>query len=77
MGNNNPCEAISEEKVRIKMFGVVRTILHVKHAPTLKKNLLSLRVFDDQGFLFSGKNWSKSNKNSLGCTKGRKSRQSV
>lgn len=57
MANDNPCEVVGEGEVRIKMFdGVVRTIHHVRHVSGLKKKLLSLGVFDEQGYRFNDEN---------------------
>lgn len=48
MGNANPCEVVGEGEVRIKLFdGVIRTIQHVRHVPSLNKKLLSHGVLDE------------------------------
>ncbi|GKF22988.1 retrovirus-related pol polyprotein from transposon TNT 1-94, partial [Tanacetum coccineum] len=36
--------------------GVVRTLTDVRHVPDLKKNLISLGVFDSKGFKYTSEN---------------------
>jgi len=54
MGNNMTCKVVGIGTVRIKMYdGVVRTLSDVLHMPDLKKNLLSLGIFDSQGYKYT------------------------
>lgn len=56
MGNNATCPVIGISTVKIKMFdGVVRVLSNVRHVPDLRKNLISLGVLDDLGYLYSSK----------------------
>ena len=55
MGNNMTCKVVGIGTVRIKMYdGVVRTLFDIRHVPYLKKNLLSLGIFDSQGYKYTG-----------------------
>ena len=55
MGNNITCTVVGIGTMRIKMYdGVVRTLSDVRHVPDLKTNLLSLGVFDSQGYKYTG-----------------------
>ena len=55
MGNNMTCKVMGIGIVRIKMYdGVVRTLFDVCHVPDLKKNILSLGIFDSQGYKYTG-----------------------
>ena len=55
MGNNITCTVVGIGTMRIKMYdGVVRTLSDVRHVPDLKKNLLSLGIFDSQGYKYTG-----------------------
>ena len=55
MGNNMTCKILGIGIVRIKMYdGVVRTLSNVCHVPDLRKNLLSLGIFDSQGYKYTG-----------------------
>lgn len=55
MGNNASCKIAGPGIVRIKMFdGVVRTLGNVKHAPDLKRNLISLGTLDSKGYKYTG-----------------------
>lgn len=52
MGNNHTCQVEGIGNVRIKMFdGVTRTLTNVKNVPTLTRNLFSLGVLDDLGYV--------------------------
>ena len=49
MGNNNVCKIIGIGSVKIKTFdGTVRALHEVRHAPRLKRNLISLGMLDDK-----------------------------
>ena len=55
MGNNMICKVLGIGIVRIKMYdGVVRILSNVRHVPDLRKNLLSLGIFDSQGYKYTG-----------------------
>ena len=55
MGNNMTCKVMGIGTVRIKMYdGVVRILSNVCHVPDLRKNLLSLGIFDSQGYKYIG-----------------------
>lgn len=48
LGNNTICKTVGIGTIRIRMHdGVVRTLTDVRHVLKLKKNLISLRTFDD------------------------------
>ena len=50
MGNNASCKVVGIGTVRIRMFdGVVRTLGDIKHAPDLKRNVISLSTLDKKG----------------------------
>ena len=54
MGNNMTCKVVGIGTVRIRMYdGVVRTLSDVCHVPDLKKNLLSLGIFNSQGYKYT------------------------
>ena len=54
MGNNMTCKVLGIGTVRIKMYdGVVRTLSNVRHVPDLRKNLVSLGIFDSQGYKYT------------------------
>jgi len=49
-----PCQTIGIGSIKSWMHdGVVRTLANVRHAPELKKNLISLGKLDDNGYKFS------------------------
>ena len=55
MGNNMICKVLGIGTVRIKMYdGVVRTLSNVCHVPDLRKILLSLGIFNSQGYKYIG-----------------------
>ncbi|XP_070043019.1 uncharacterized mitochondrial protein AtMg00300-like [Nicotiana tomentosiformis] len=55
MGNNAACKVIGKGTVRIKMHdSMVRTLTDVRHAPDLKKNLISLGTLESLGCKYSG-----------------------
>ncbi|GJR12409.1 retrovirus-related pol polyprotein from transposon TNT 1-94 [Tanacetum coccineum] len=57
MGNDSPCKVIGIGTIQIRMHdGVVRTLTDVRHVPDLKKNLISLGVFDSKGFKYTSEN---------------------
>ena len=50
IGNNVTCKVVGLGIVRIKTYdSVVRTLSNVRHVPNLKKNLLTLGIFNSQG----------------------------
>ena len=54
MGNDATCLVIGIGTVKIIMFdGVVRILSNVRYVPDLRKNLISLEVLDDLGYLYS------------------------
>ena len=55
IGNNVTCKVFGLGTVRIKTYySVVRTLSNVRHVPNLKKNLLTLGIFNSQGYKYSG-----------------------
>ncbi|GJW21741.1 retrovirus-related pol polyprotein from transposon TNT 1-94 [Tanacetum coccineum] len=57
MGNDSPCKVVGIGTIQIRMHdGVVRTLTDVRHVPDLKKNLISLGVFDSKGFKYTSEN---------------------
>ena len=51
MGNNMICKVLGTGIVRIKMYdGIVRTLSNVRHMPDLRKNILSLGIFNSQRY---------------------------
>ena len=57
MGNNASCQTVGIGNVKIKMYdGTIKTLSDVRHVPDLKKNLISLGVFDLNGYKFTGQN---------------------
>ena len=57
MGNNNGCKIVGIGLVKIKMFDEVTRILHgVRHAPELKRNLISLGMLDNFKYSFNSDN---------------------
>ena len=50
MGNNNECEIIGRGLVLLGLTENKEVLLRdVRHVPKLKRNLISLRILDDQG----------------------------
>ncbi|KAH9762289.1 hypothetical protein KPL70_000762 [Citrus sinensis] len=57
MGNNNVCKIVGMGSVKIEMFdGSVQTLSDVRHAPRLKRNLISLGMLDGMGYHFKSEN---------------------
>ncbi|KAK9185556.1 hypothetical protein WN943_025912 [Citrus x changshan-huyou] len=57
MGNNNVCKIVGVGSVKIEMFdGSVQTLSDVRHAPRLKRNLISLGMLDGMGYSFKSEN---------------------
>ncbi|KAH9697399.1 hypothetical protein KPL71_023589 [Citrus sinensis] len=57
MGNNNVCKIVGMGSVKIEMFdGSVQTLSDVRHAPRLKRNLISLGMLDGMGYSFKSEN---------------------
>ena len=55
MGNIASCKVAGIGTVRIRMFdGVVCTLGDVRHAPNLKRNLISLSTLDSKGYKYTG-----------------------
>ena len=53
MGNNANCKIVGMGLVRVRCHdGIVRTITKLHHVPNLKKNLISLSIFDKQGYKY-------------------------
>lgn len=54
MGNNISYKIVGVGSVRIKMFdGIMWTLIYVWHVPKLKKNMISLGVFDYSDYMFT------------------------
>ncbi|KAH9699128.1 hypothetical protein KPL71_024224 [Citrus sinensis] len=57
MGNNNVCKIVGMGSVKIEMFdGSVQTLSDVRHAPRLKRNLISLGMLDSMRYSFKSEN---------------------
>ena len=57
MGNNNGCKIVGIGSIKIKMFdGVMRTLHGVRHAPKLKRNMISLGMLDNSKYSFNSDN---------------------
>ncbi|KAH9800568.1 hypothetical protein KPL71_000711 [Citrus sinensis] len=57
MGNNNVCKIVGMGSVKIEMLdGSVQTLSDVRHAPSLKRNLISLGMLDGMGYSFKSEN---------------------
>ena len=55
IGNDAPCEIANVGTIRIKMFDeIVKTLGDVKHAPDLKRNLISLSTLDSKEYKYTG-----------------------
>ncbi|KAH9681558.1 CCHC-type domain-containing protein [Citrus sinensis] len=56
IGNNNVCNIVGIGSVKIKMFyGTIRSLHKVRHAPRLKRNLISLGMLDSLGYFFKSR----------------------
>ena len=59
--------------MKIKMYdGIIKTLSDVRHVPELKKNLISLRVLDSNGYKFTGHNGENVSKGALVVMKAEK-----
>ena len=57
MDNDSSSKIIGIDTIKVRIFdGVVRTLSNVKYVPKLRKSLISLRVLDNLGYVFSIKN---------------------
>lgn len=57
LGNNHACKIRGIGTIYIRMFdGVVRKITDVRYVPGMKRNLLSLGVFDSKGYRYGSYN---------------------
>lgn len=55
VGNNVTYKVVGIRLVRIKIYGgVARTLFNVCHVPNLRKNIMSLGIFDSQGYKYTG-----------------------
>jgi transposase InsO family protein len=72
MGDSSRCKIVGIGDVKIQMFdGCVRTISNVRHVPELRKSLLSLGKFDENGLKFVGeKGYLKIIKGAMVVAKG-------
>ena len=73
LGNNVTCKVAGIGTVRIKMYdGVVRTFSNVFCMPDLRKNILSLGIFESHGYKYTGEDGVlRINKGALGLIKGK------
>ena len=72
MGDNEPCQIVGKEKIKIKLQNENHWLLHeVRHVPRLSRNLISVGQLSDEGCVvtFNDKNW-KVSKDSLVVAKG-------
>ena len=54
MGNNVKCNVAAVSTIKIKTHdGVIRTLSNVRHAPDLKRNLISLGTLESKGCKYS------------------------
>ena len=52
LGNNKPCKVQGIGSIRIKMYnGVEKVLERVRYIPKLKRNLISLGVLDELGYV--------------------------
>ena len=52
LGNNRPCKVQGIGSVRIRFHsGAERVLTNVRYFPELKRNLISLEMLDELGFL--------------------------
>ncbi|KAG8472196.1 hypothetical protein CXB51_036507 [Gossypium anomalum] len=74
MGNNTSCKIAGFGTIKVKMFdGVVRTLSDVRHAPELKRNLISLNTLDSKGYRYTAESGVlKISKGSLIVMKGQR-----
>jgi hypothetical protein len=72
MGDNTPCEVIGIGSVKIKTHdGMTRTLIDVRHIPTMFRNLISLSTLDNLGYkYFASGGVLKVSKGSLIVMKG-------
>ena len=57
MSNDAACKVVGIATINIKMFdNVVRTLGEVQHVPEVKKNLISLRTLDSNGYCYKSEN---------------------
>ena len=74
LGNNKPCKVEGVESVRIKMYnGVEKVLENVRYIPELKRNLISLGMLDELGYVIKAEiGMLKISKGSLIVMKGLK-----
>ena len=52
MGNDAICKVVRKGIIRLKMLdGIIKELVNVRHAPDLKRNLISLGMLDKMGCL--------------------------
>lgn len=53
LGNNKPCKVLRVVSIRIRIWdGMERLMQNVRYVPELKRNLVSLGMLDEQGYVF-------------------------
>lgn len=53
MGNNAACKLVGIGSIRIKMhYGIMRTLTDARHAPDLRKNMISLGTLDSNSYTY-------------------------
>ena len=72
--NDVSCRVVMIGNIIVKMFdGVIRTLCDVRHVPNLRKNMISLKTLDGNGFNYKSVNGvMKVNKYVLIVIKGQK-----
>ena len=58
MADDSSAKAIGIGTVKVKIFGVVRTLANVRHVPRLRRSLISLGALDTLGCEYSAKSGS-------------------
>jgi hypothetical protein len=79
MGNGVHCKITSIGNIRIKMFdGVIRTLYDVRHVLEVEKNLISLGIFDSNGYGYKSEGGvMKVTKGAMVVMKGHKSSKNI
>lgn len=53
MGNDDACKDVSVGTMKVKMYDdIVRIFSNVQHVPDLRKNLISLGIFEENSFIY-------------------------
>lgn len=74
LGNEQSCDIVGKDVVKIKLNGSVWELQNVIHIPDLRKNLISVGQLASEGYttIFHGDNW-KISKGAMMVARGKKS----